>query len=346
MNVPNPLVLLAPRPAGRTTDVRSRARCRRRFGALLLAPALAGCEGRQSAFATFGEEAAATLTLTAVMTAGAVLILAALLFLMWHASRAPEGSLGLRGGNIFIISAGAIFPTVVLLTLLGFSLPAMRPLPADAGALRIVVTGEQFWWRVRYEPPGAPPFETANQVRVPVGRPVVLELRGGDVLHSFWIPGLGGKMDMIPGRANRLVVRATEPGRFRGQCTEFCGLSHALMAFEVEALPPAAFARWMAAERAPAPVAAVPGRALFQRHGCGGCHRIAGHGAAGTIGPDLTHFAGRKTLGAMTLRQEPGRIAAFIRHPEAFKPGVRMPAYPQMSEAEARAIAGYLLELR
>ena len=270
----------------------------------------------------------------------------ALLLLMRHATRAPEGSLSFRGGTIFIVSAGAIFPTVVLLALLAFALPAMRPLPAGEAALRIVVTGEQFWWRVRYEPPGGVPFETANDIRVPVGRPVVFDLRAGDVIHSFWVPALGGKMDMIPGRANRLVVRATKAGRFRGQCTEFCGLSHALMAFEVEAMPAADFARWEQAARAPAPAGAMPGRALFARHGCGGCHRIEGHNAGGTIGPDLTHFGARPTLAAMSLAPTRANVAAFIRHPERIKPGVRMPAFAQLSEAEAGAIADYLLALK
>ena len=319
----------------------------RRLGTTLCAGfATGGCNRVQSAFAPFGEEAESSQLLMIVMTVGAVIIFTGLLLLMRHAQRAPEGSLSLQGGMRFILVMGGVLPALALLALLLFSLPAMRPIAIGEHDLKVIATGEQFWWRMRYEPHGAVPFTTANQLRIPVGRAVEIELRGTDVIHSFWVPGLAGKMDMIPGRANRMVVRATKPGRYRGQCTEFCGLSHALMAFEVVAMEPAAFDRWMAAERTPAAAISPPGRALFDDYGCAGCHRVAGHGADGTIGPDLTHFAARQTFGATTWNQESEAIAAFIRHPERFKPGVRMPAFDHMSEPDARAIAAYLLALK
>ena len=166
------------------------------------------------------------------------------------------------------------------------------------------------------------------------------------MIHSFWIPGLAGKVDMIPGRTNLLPVRATRAGRFRGQCTEFCGLSHALMAFEVVAMEPAAFDRWLAEQRRPAQARAQGGAALFGSYGCGGCHAIRGTGHAGAIGPDLTHFGGRGGLGANIADPTTRNVARFVRYPQSFKPGVRMPAFPHMPADDALRIARYLKELK
>jgi cytochrome c oxidase subunit 2 len=241
-------------------------------------------------------------------------------------------------------------PTILLFALLVAELPAMRPLPVAPADLRIGVEGEQFWWRVTYRPSGRAPVVSANEIRIPVGRTVQFDLDGGDVIHSFWIPGLAGKMDMIPGRTNTLVTRATKPGRYRGVCTEFCGLSHALMAFDVVAMPAPAFDAWLAAEARPAAAmaggGAHPGAALFARYGCGGCHAIRGTTQGGMIGPDLTRFGARATLAAGVLPMTTANIAGFIRHPERTKPGVRMPAFPQMTDAEAIRIARYLEGLK
>lgn len=303
---------------------------------------LAACNRHQSALSPFGEEAASTRTLTVVLLVAAVIIAGAMAGLMRHAIRVPEGRLSHAQGMRMVMWLGGIVPTVLLLALLIASLPLMRPLPARAADLRIRVEGEQFWWRVGYLPQGAPPVLSANEVRLPVGRTVALELAGGDVIHSFWIPGLAGKMDMIPGRTNSLVVRATRAGRYRGVCTEFCGLSHALMAFDVVAMEPAAFDQWLAAERRPA----LAGDRLFAQYGCGGCHAIRGTGEAGRIGPDLTHFGGRASVAAGIMPATTANVAAFIRHPEKAKPGVRMPAFSHMPERDAVAIATYLKGLR
>lgn len=312
--------------------------------ALLLLP---GCNRHQSALAPFGEEAATIEVMTIVLVVGAVVVALAVAALMIWAVRLPADKLGLLQGERLILIAGGIIPAVVLLALLAYSLPAMRPRAVAPEDLSIAVTGEQFWWRVRYEPAGAAPLTDANEIRIPVGRTVRFKLMGGDVVHSFWIPGLAGKMDMIPGRENTLVVRATKPGVFRGQCTEFCGLSHALMAFDVIAMPADAFDAWLAGARStPAGVDAAPGQALFAQHGCGGCHAIGGTDHAGTIGPDLTRMGARRSLGAGILAPTEANIASFIRHPEHHKPGVRMPAFPHMPEREALALARYLKALR
>lgn len=303
---------------------------------------LASCNRHQSALAPFGEEAASTRTLAIVLLIGAVAIAAGMAALMRHAIRTPGGRLTHRQGMRLVLWLGGVIPTLLLFALLVASLPAMRPLPTRPADLRVEVEGEQFWWRVAYRPPGAAPVVSANEVRLPVGRVVEMKLKGGDVVHSFWIPGLAGKMDMIPGRTNTLAVRATRPGRFRGQCTEFCGLSHALMAFDVVAMEPAAFDAWLAAERRPA----ASGHPLFARYGCGGCHAVRGTGEAGAIGPDLTHLGARATLAAGVLPMTTASLAGFIRHPERTKPGVRMPAFEHMPRADAVAIARYLQGLK
>lgn len=302
---------------------------------------LAGCNAHQSTLAPFGADAADIRNLFLIMLAGAVMIAIGVALLMRHAVRASEGQLTHHGGMRLVLWLGGIVPTVVLLGLLVYSLPYMKPRPIGPADLNIAVEGEQFWWRVTYRPAGAAAVESANEVRIPIGRTVAFRLTAADVVHSFWIPGLGGKMDMIPGRTNTLVVRAEKAGRYRGQCAEFCGLSHALMALDVVAMPPAAFDAWLADQRRSV-VAAGPGAALFASNGCNACHAVRGTPATGRIGPDLTHFGARQTLAAGILPMTTANVARFIRHPQATKPGVRMPAFPQLTEAEAAAIARYL----
>lgn len=303
---------------------------------------LGSCNTHQSALAPFGLEARSTLALTSVLAIGAVIIALGVALTFFLALRAPEGQLDHAGGMRMVLWLGAIVPTVVLTMLLVFALPAMRPIPAEAKDLRIHVEGEQFWWRVRYEGAGGGQLSSANEVRLPVGRTVVFELAATDVIHSFWIPGLAGKMDMIPGRTNRLVVKAQKPGTYRGVCAEFCGLSHALMAFDVIAMEPAAFDTWLASARQPVRRAQDRGAALFSSNGCGACHTVAGTPHIARIGPDLSRFGERLTLGAGILKPSTANTAAFIRDPHAFKPGARMPAYSAMSEKEARLIARWL----
>ncbi len=320
----------------------------RRMGASLAASALlSACNRHQSALATFGAEAGQIRTITIALVAGAAVIIAIMIGVYWRAVRAPEGQLTHKQGMRLVLWLGGIGPTIILTVILIFALPAMRPRVTGPGDLSIHVEGEQFWWRVGYERPGGGVLVSANEVRVPVGRTVAFELTGRDVIHSFWIPGLAGKMDMIPGRTNSLVVRADKAGRYRGVCTEFCGLSHALMAFDVIAMEPAAFDAWLAGQGRPATSAGQgEGARLFTANGCGGCHAIRGTEHAARIGPDLSRYGERLTLGAGILPPTVERTAQFIRAPQEAKPGVRMPAYPQLSNQEARAIAVYLKGLK
>ncbi len=322
-------------------------------GGLLLRMAAAGaaalvasCSGIQSTFSTFGSEAESTRALTVAMVSGATVITVAVLALAVHAVRAPEGRLDHRRGMRVILWLGAIGPTLILAALLASTLPTMRTLAAKPGDLEIRVDGEQFWWRVQYQPANGEPVEAANEIRLPVGRTVTFLLTSPDVIHSFWIPGLAGKMDMIPGRTTRLVVQATAPGQYRGACAELCGLSHALMAFDVTAMAAADFDRWLAAQAQPATAPGGSGGQLFDQYGCLGCHRVRGLPQGSPIGPDLTHFGSRPTLAASTLPMELAAVAKFIRDPAAIKPAALMPGFHDMPDEDARAIAGWLMELR
>jgi cytochrome c oxidase subunit 2 len=223
-------------------------------------------------------------------------------------------------------------------------------LPATGKALQISVRGEQWWWRVVYANGAGRRIESANELRIPVGRPVELELTSADVIHSFWVPRLAGKLDMIPGRKTVLRLAATTPGTSRGQCAEYCGGAHALMSFYVVALPEPEFDTWLAHEGSPAARPenhdARMGQLLFLSHGCGGCHTIRGTSAIGTIGPDLTHVGGRMSLAAATLPNTATAIARWIADNQHIKPQNRMPPFGIFSPSELALLSTYLAGLK
>lgn len=309
---------------------------------------LTACNAEQSTLHVFGAEAREVRQMALILTMSAAVIVAIMIILYLRAVRAPEGKLTHHDGMRMVLWLGAIGPTVILAALLIYALPAMRPRTSGPSDLVVRVDGEQFWWRVTYRPSGdVAQLLSANEIRIPVGRTVAFELTAQDVIHSFWIPGLAGKMDMIPGRTNRLVVKAEKVGRYRGVCAEFCGLSHALMAFDVIAMDGPDFDAWLSRSRSPSQgVTASQGAALFDAHGCGACHAIRGTAYDAKIGPDLSRFGERRTLGAGVLPPTFANMAAFIRSPQSAKPGARMPAYPQISAADAQVIALYLKGLQ
>jgi len=224
-------------------------------------------------------------------------------------------------------------------------MPGLRPLAQadDPAGMRIEVTGEQFWWRVAYHPAdGDGPVLSANEIRLPVGERIEFLLKSTDVIHSFWIPSLGGKMDMIPGRVNRLSLLATKTGTYRGPCAEYCGTSHALMAFTATVMEPEAFRDWLAAKSAPSPGVGSPGRDLFLGNGCGACHRVAGTEANGAVGPDLSHVGSRATVGAGILPNDDEALRSFIAHPHLIKPGSKMPPFGMLPEQDIAGIAAWL----
>jgi len=328
---------------------------RRAFGAVpscALALVLSGCSGPQSALDPAGEGGQRLADLFWLLTTGTLAIWGAAVALwIWgvYFARRP---LGPRGRRWLLVGGGAVFPTALLAGVLSYSLAMLPDLlePAPEGSLRIEVTGYQWWWRVRYVPSDGEPVESANEVRLPVGEPVRLDLESRDVIHSFWIPPLGGKMDMIPGRRTTLSLLPTETGTFRGACAEYCGSSHALMALVVVVQEPAEFDRWLAAERAStrADLDALQqrGQEVFLASGCGACHAVRGTPADGVVGPDLTHVGGRMSLGAGTLDTTRESFRRFVAETEQVKPGVQMPSFGMLPDADLDAIAAYLESLR
>jgi len=262
------------------------------------------------------------------------------------ASRASDTQLGrsvaVAGGISVIALIALLFQSVVT----GRALDSLR----TPEALRIQVTGNQWWWDVQYVT--ANPslrVTTANEIHVPVGRAVRFDLLSTDVIHSLWIPNLQGKIDLVPGRLNELWLRADTAGVYRGQGAEDCGLQHAKMALVVVAEPPDDFERWLAGNRAPAPAPVTPeqqrGKDVVERGPCAMCHNIAGTPAGGRMGPDLTHIASRSTIGAGTLPNTRGHLAGWIADPQSRKPGNRMPA-PGLSGDELQAVLAYLETLK
>jgi len=220
--------------------------------------------------------------------------------------------------------------------------------PPAAPAVLIEITARQWWWQARYQSDDpSRVFATANEIHIPAGQPVLLRLAGSDVIHSFWVPALSGKTDVIPGQTNEIWLQANEPGVYRGQCAEYCGLEHARMAFLVVAQTPADFQRWWQSqiESEPQPTGiAKLGLEDFNVH-CGGCHLVRGTDANGIFGPDLSHLMQRRTLAAGMLPNNNVNLLSWIRDPQAIKPGVKMQR-PELSEAELGHIDAYLQTLR
>jgi cytochrome c oxidase subunit 2 len=239
-----------------------------------------------------------------------------------------------RWGDPFIVLAGVIVPAIVLASVFVVSLRDMNAITAsgDGARLTVEVVGHDWWWEVRY--PGG--VETANEIHIPVGQPVRVELTTDDVIHSFWVPQLAPKTDTIPGRTNTMTLQADEPGIFRGQCAEFCGLQHAHMAFFVIAETDAEFRSWLATQGQPAATPsggdAANGLQVFLHSTCTGCHTIRGTEASGTVGPDLTHVASRQTLAAGTTPNDAASLGEWITDPQGVKPGAVMP--PTTLDAE------------
>ncbi len=332
-----------------------RAKLRAAVAICLAGMALSSCSGLQSALDPAGPEAADVATLFYVMLAGGALIWLGVLGMLIYAARQAREQHSEQAARRVILLCGAVGPAIILAGLLSYAvwlMPNLRPstAPGAEGVHHIEVTAEQFWWRVRYlDPSGRPIFETANEIIMPVGERVLFDLKSPDVIHSFWIPSLGGKMDAIPGRTNRLALEASRPGLYRGACAEFCGASHALMALTVKAVERPAFETWLDQRRLAqhssnqsSNATSERGLELFLRHGCGACHAIGGTPANGSIGPDLTLVGGRTTIAAGTLPNSEDSIARFIRHPDQFKPGVQMPAFHMLPEGDVEDIAAYL----
>ena len=297
--------------------------------------------------------------LIAVVTLIFVLVCAA----MWVALYGSDKLRAKLGGEGVVKWFGLIVPAGVLFVLLAWGTTMVAGMSTIKGdELRMRVSGNIYWWRVSYlDAAGKEMHADANELHIPVGRPVVVDMVSEDVIHSFWVPKLGGKMDMIPGRTNRLKLQADKAGIYGGQCAEFCGGAHALMGFVVVAHAPADWQRWLDARLArsqrsqlahPAPAAApvsaevLRGSQLFGEVGCAVCHRVAGTSAQGLSGPDLTHVGSRRSLGAGILPNNRGTLIGWIGDSQSIKPNNRMPAYRSLQAAELGALAAYMESLK
>ncbi|HXC49706.1 MAG TPA: cytochrome c oxidase subunit II [Candidatus Limnocylindrales bacterium] len=251
-----------------------------------------------------------------------------------------------------IVAVNAVLTTLLLVVFLAVSLSVGHAVVALSSNVdvRMKVTGHQWWWEIEYEDPVASnTFVTANEFHVPVGKTVDLHLVSADVIHSFWIPNLTGKRDLIPGRNNHVVIRAERAGEYVGQCAEFCGLQHAHMRIVVVAESDEDFARWLVHEREPAPEPTgekeIHGRQVFTSGPCVMCHTVRGTMAASRAGPELTHLASRRTLGAGTIPNTRAHLFAWITDSQSVKPGNRMPQVP-MQGADLDDLAAWLETLR
>lgn len=315
----------------------------------------------QSALHPAGPDAAVIAQLTWVLFIGGALLFIGVMVLC---------ALSLRGGRpvrpmVWIVGGGVLLPLVLLSALLVFGTwrSAQLSQPSSLHKIKISVVARMWWWEVRYtDPAGGPDIVLANEIRVPLGQPVYLGLSSADVIHSFWVPALAGKVDMVPGRVHGMTLRADRAGVYRAQCAEYCGEQHARMALHVVAQSPAEFTAWLAAQARPAGVMlhggeVERGRRAFAEQRCAACHTIRTGAApevagaatlagAAALGPDLTHVGSRLYLGAGTLRNGQGALAAWIADPHVAKPGVRMPASAAMDGATLRALAAYLEQLK
>jgi cytochrome c oxidase subunit 2 len=332
-----------------------------RWCAILLGAAvLVGCRGAASALEPRGPEAAAVAPLWWLMLAlgGAVFAVVAMLLAVallrgreepTDAEPAAEGGPEEARGQRWILLGGVAVPVVVLAFTMALTLRAMAALagPPQPADLTVEITGRQFWWEIRYPEQGV---VTANELHVPVGRAVRLRLTSADVIHSFWVPQLKGKMDLVPGIVNETWLQADHPGVYRGRCAEYCGVQHARMDFLVVAQPPDELAAWVERQRRPAAEPTDPdaraGMGLFmQQPSCVRCHTIRGTPADGREGPDLTHVGSRRTIASGMLPNNPGTLAGWIADPQGLKPGNKMPD-DGIDVGTARLIAAYLDGLR
>jgi len=256
-----------------------------------------------------------------------------------------EPNLEDHGGTRMVLLGGIAFPIVVLIILFVITLVALQAQAnEDSGshAFTINVIAHRWWWEFQYPTQG---IDTANEVHIPTGQPVLMEVTSTDVIHSFWVPRLQRKVDAIPGRTNEVTLQADTDGTYLGECSEFCGLQHAHMRFNVIAESSDAFNAWVADQQRaapePPPGGALQGQQVFLGSSCVYCHTVTGTNASGTVGPNLTHVASRTTLASGTIPNTPDELAAWIENPQSIKPGTQMPA-SGLTPTQLRQLVAYL----
>lgn len=276
-----------------------------------------------------------------------VLVATFIIIAVLRGRRTESGRPSRLTDSSFVWFGGIVMPVVVLLVIAVLTVTTTAALRKPSrSALHVQIVGHDWWWDVRY--PGTS-IRVANEFHLPVGTPIDIRLTSADVIHSFWVPQIGGKVDLIPGQPNEFRFTITKPGLYRGQCAEYCGLQHANMALYVHADPPGLYERWVAAHRdppsEPASELAARGAVAFQAQACAGCHTVRGTQAVGTKGPNLTDFGSRRSIGAGTIANTPNRLARWMVDAQQFKPGARMPPIA-LSAGDVDAIVAYLESLK
>jgi cytochrome c oxidase subunit 2 len=326
-------------------------------------PFLTGCEAVQSTFNAQGPAAQRIAQLSLAMTIVFIVATVVMWALIAWAAVRRRGTLeehapvDIGGGQEWITWGGVAIPLIVLSVIFIFGLKLMASFPIHDGMNRmalkpdILVTGHQWWWEVQYlDGPYDEHFTTANEIHIPAGQPVTIQLQSADVIHAFWVPELHGKVDMIPGHVNYIRIEADHPGKFSGQCAEYCGEEHALMRLLVVAQGPDDYAAWKqqmvqpAAE--PTGADAIAGQKLFLSGPCSMCHTVRGTVAGGRVAPDLTHLASRQNIAANVYPNDTAYLEAWITHAQALKPDAQMPDMTQFSGTQLRQLVAYLQQLK
>ena len=282
----------------------------------------------------------------AILSVVLLVVWALLAFVIIRFRKRPESEASQTRGNLRIEIVWTLIPAVIVTVLFVLTVRTTAQLaPPDRGA-QFTVTGHQWWWEFGYPAEG---FKTANEIHVAVDRPVNADLVSPDVIHSFWVPQMGGKVDMIPGRVNHTRFIPLASGRYLGECAEFCGFQHGQMRFLLIVESAEEFSAWVRAQRRPAAepqsAAAVAGAEVAATVGCGGCHTIRGTSLKGAVGPDLTHFGSRGGIGAWTLPNTPQNLLSWLQDPQKVKPKCLMPRVPLPPE-QLRQLVAYLEELK
>lgn len=334
-------------------------RAGRRWAALAgVALGLAGCSGPESWLEPVGRRAVTTASIWWILFGlglavyVVVMILAAIAVVRARRSRTPVDEADAAESPVarrMVIYGGIAVPALILLVLNLITVPMSASVSdrpgGDGDALVVEVVAEQFWWRVTYPDHGV---VTANEIHIPSGEEVRVRVTSTDVIHSFWVPKLAGKVDATPGHTTEVVLESDEPGRFRGRCTEFCGLAHAQMVIHVVAQEPDDFDAWLEHQSTPQEVPTderlVQGREVFMSSSCVYCHTVDGHNAANAIAPDLTHLASRDTIAGGILPNDRANLGGWIVDPQAHKPGNKMPG-TQLAGDELQALLDYLTSL-
>ena len=335
--------------------------------ALLL---MVGCRYDDSTFNTHGPAAHSIANLSWFMTIlflVTIVIMWALLALAFYKRRgslAEHAPIDAGGGQMWIAVGGIVIPLIVLTILFVLGLGLLRDFPIHGmhGGMNqqqmammmkpeIRIIGHQWWWEIQYlSDDASQAFTTANELHLPTGRPVNIEVKTADVMHSFWVPALHGKVDLIPGQPNYIRIEASAPGEYKGQCAEYCGEQHAKMRILAIAQQPDEYQAWREAQLRdsiePAAAAAKAGQQIFLAGPCSMCHTVRGTIAGGRVAPDLTHIGGRQMIAANVYRNNDAYLEAWITHAQSLKPGSEMPNLTQFNGEQLADLVAYLRQLQ